>query len=274
MSPHFASFQFWNQDNQDMNLKTKKPIQKKIDRPYQRLQVELEKIISITKPGGRLISEPDLSRQLGVSRATLREAMRAFENQGLIRRQQGIGTFVVGQTQVIDNGLEVLESIESRAQKIKLKVTMGALDMETIKTDEKISEELGVEIGTEVLRVRRVMYTDNRPIAFLEDILPHDILTPSDLKEGFTGSVLDLLIKRGNPSLSQSKTNISATAASPEMARALQIQRSDVLLSFQAQLFDQNNRVIDYSISHFLPGYFRFHVVRRVGSANSNHSAR
>jgi len=244
--------------------------QKKIEHPYQRLQGELKEIISSTKAGGRLTSEPELSRQLGVSRATLREAMRAFENQGLIRRQQGIGTFVVGNTRVIDYGLEVLESIENRARKIKLNVSMGALDFETIPADEKSAAALEISEKTPVLRIQRVIYSGNQPIAYLEDILPEGILSSDKLKEGFTGSVLDSLLQRGVPPLSHSKTDISAIAATPEIARALQIQRSDVLLAFTAQLVTSEDRVIDYSISYFIPGFFRFHVVRRVGSIFPN----
>jgi len=78
--------------------------------PYQRLQIELAELIEKTVPGDRLPSEPQLAQQMGVSRATLREAMRAFEGQGLIRRRQGIGTFVVGRTSVIESGLEVLKA--------------------------------------------------------------------------------------------------------------------------------------------------------------------
>jgi GntR family transcriptional regulator len=253
-----------------MSAKQKIIIQKKVDHPYQRLQVDLKKIISSTKAGGKLTSEPELSRQLGVSRATLREAMRAFENQGLIRRQQGIGTFVVGNTRVIDNGLEVLESIENRARKIKLNVSMGALDFETVPADETSAAALEIADQTPVLKIKRVIYSGNQPIAYLEDILPEGILDQASLKEGFTGSVLDSLLQRGDPPLSHSRTDISATAATPEIARALQIQRSDVLLAFTAQLVTKDDRVIDYSISYFIPGYFRFHVVRRVGSILPN----
>jgi GntR family transcriptional regulator len=41
-----------------------------------------------------------------------------------------------------------------------------------------------------------------------------------------------------------------------------------VLLLFIARLYDENGVVVDYSSSYFLPGYFRFHVVRRVESNN------
>jgi GntR family transcriptional regulator len=49
------------------------------------------------------------------------------------------------------------------------------------------------------------------------------------------------------------------------VARKLGIQRGDVLLRFIAYLYTSAGRVVDYSFSDFLPGYFRFHVVRRVG---------
>ena len=85
--------------------------------PFQRLQSELARLITATEPGERLPAEPELAHRLSVSRATLREAMRSFEGQGLIRRRQGVGTFVVSHKLVIDSGLEELESIETLANK-------------------------------------------------------------------------------------------------------------------------------------------------------------
>jgi GntR family transcriptional regulator len=46
----------------------------------------------------------------------------------------------------------------------------------------------------------------------------------------------------------------------------LQIQRDDVLLHFVAHLYTKDSRVVDYSFSYFLPGYFHFHVVRKVSN--------
>src|SRR5574338_911498 len=95
--------------------------------PFQRLQADLAKLIADTPPGSRLISEPELAKQMGVSRATLREAMRTFETQGLIRRRQGSGTYVVGKVPVIDAGLEVLESMETMASRMNLQTTVSDL---------------------------------------------------------------------------------------------------------------------------------------------------
>lgn len=233
--------------------------------PFRRLQNELAEMINSLPAETRLPSEPTLAKQLGVSRATLREAMRSFEGQGMIRRRQGVGTFVAAKIPVMDTGLEVLESIETIALRSGLTVRMGELQVLQVSADETLAAALNVGEGAELTRVSRIIYTNYRPIAYLVDILPMDILAIGELQSGFTGSVLDLLLRRGDPKLSRSRTDIKAIGATSEVARALQIQRDDVLLHFSAQLYSEDSRVVDYSISYFLPGYFRFHVVRRVG---------
>ena len=231
---------------------------------FQRLQLQLSRMIAETPPGNRLPAEPELAKQLGVSRATLREAMRSFEGQGLIRRRQGIGTFVVGHSHVIESGLEVLESIETLARRIQLEVSMGALQVSLVNATPAMAAVLQVEEGAQLVQIARVIEAEHRPVAYLVDTLPEDILAAADIEQGFTGSVLDLLLQRGSLPLATSRAEIQAVAASPEIARSLEIQRGDVLLMFSAQLFTSPGRVVDYSLSYFLPGYFQFHVVRRV----------
>lgn len=233
--------------------------------PFRRLQEELGRVIANTPPGERLLSEPKLSKQLGVSRATLREAMRAFEGQGIIRRRQGVGTFVISHTHVLDSGLEVLESIETMARQISLPVAMGKSKISYIQADAEQALVFNVKEVTPLTQIERVILAQDRPAAFLIDILSDDILKPSELAAGFTGSVLDFLIQRGTPRLANSVTEIQAVAATSEVARLLEIQRGDALLYFQAKLFTQLGRMVDLSSSYFLPGYFNFHVVRRVG---------
>ncbi len=233
--------------------------------PFRRLQSELAEMINLLPAETRLPSEPNLAKQMGVSRATLREAMRTFEGQGMIRRRQGVGTFVAAKVPVMETGLEVLESLETIAQRSGLTVRMGELQVQQVAADKGLAAALNLQIGANLTRVARIIFTDYRPIAYLVDTLPMDILAVDELESGFTGSVLDLLLRRGDPKLTQSRTEINAIGATSEVARALQIQRDDVLLHFAAQLYSEGSRVVDYSISYFLPGYFRFHVVRRVG---------
>jgi GntR family transcriptional regulator len=231
---------------------------------FYQLQTELGNLLSTLTPGDRLPSEPELAKKLGVSRATLREAMRKFEGQGLIRRRQGVGTFLVGNPQVMETGLEVLESIESIAKKSGLEVSMGDLNITRKNADEELASALKLKVGHDVVQVERVINVKDRPVAYLIDVLPLDLLSENDLEQGFNGSVLDLLLKRGEPALSNSYTEIGSVPAPTNVAKCLEIQRGDVLMFFKAHLYDDTGNVVDYSTSYFIPGYFRFHVVRRV----------
>lgn len=236
-----------------------------VESPYQRVQRELGELIAQAQPGDKLPTEPELAVQLGVSRSTLREAMRSFETQGLLLRRQGSGTFVADRADVLEAGLEILESLETIADRLSLELTMGGLDVTKIPADEKLSKSLDVHKGANLLRVSRTILIKQQPAAYLEDILIVDILSPDELNEGFTGSVLDMLIKRGSPPLGQSRAEIKVIPASRRVAHALDIQRGEGLLMFEADLLTESGQVIDHSYSYFLPGYFRFYVNRKIG---------
>ncbi len=233
----------------------------------QRLHKDLAQLISETQPGDRLPTEPILAKQLSVSRATLREAMRTFETQGLLLRRQGVGTFVVRPSQVLESGLEVLESIDTLAKRIGLSVSLGKVVLELRQATNEECEILGLELGCNVFSVSRVILAEDRPVAYLVDILPEDVLSQGEVKGGFSGSILDLLLEKGDPQLVNAHCEIAAVAANATISRALHIQRGDAILRFSSRLFALNGRVVDYTYSYFLPGYFRFHVVRELTSS-------
>jgi GntR family transcriptional regulator len=231
--------------------------------PFQKLQADLGAIIASMPAGERLPSEPKLAKQLGVSRATLREAMRTFETQGLIRRRQGAGTFVVGQAPVLESGLEVLESIETMAKRMGMSVSVGNLLVERVSASRKQAQKLGVPLETPLTRISRVISANERAAAYLVDTLPCSFLSADDLSKNFNGSVLDFLLARGDtPTVARIAVN--ASSAPSDVAKALEIQRGDVLLRLSSQLYLDSEQVIAYSLGYFLPGYFHFHVLGRV----------
>ena len=232
----------------------------------QTIHEELGDLIASTESGERLPSEPQLAEDFGVSRATLREAMRTFEIKGLLCRKQGVGTFVIHPTRVFESGLENLLSLENLAERIGLPISLGVVEVETVAASVEVAECLGLKPGEEVLQVSRVILAEGRSVAFLVDTLPTGILSPEVLTDQFTGSVLDILINRDDPSLASSRCEINAVAAPKNVAQALNIQYHDPLLRFVSLLLTEQGEVIDYSYSYFLPGYFHFHIVRKIGN--------
>jgi len=219
------------------------------------------------QPGQQLPPEGDFARQLGISRPTLREALHSLELEGVIICKHGVGTFIsptYGKR--LESGLEVLESIERIASRIGLKTSMGEANIEERPSTWSEMEELGVDTPIQILSASRAILVDDKPVAYLKDVLPVEYLCMEDLKTSFHGSVLDLLLKLGKPPLAYSLTKLAAVTADPTLAVLLGIPPHTPLMRLEARLFSQGNQVVDYSISHFVPGYFDFHVVRRIGN--------
>ena len=126
-------------------------------------------------------------------------------------------------------------------------------------------EALHISEDSPVSVISRVIEIAGQRVAHLIDVLPYDFFPYEDMDPAFRGSVLDMLLARGWPTVSHSRTELTAEAADAELARLLQVQRRAPLLRLDAQLFAQDGQVVDYSVSRFVPGYPRFHVVRRIG---------
>jgi GntR family transcriptional regulator len=217
---------------------------------------------------GLLPSESELSQRFEVSRATIREALAKLEHADVIIRKHGVGTFIAPPRPVIDAGLEELESLETLARRIGLETHMGKAVIEERAASATEAGRLQLTPQDQVLSVARVIMTGKRPVAYLVDIVPVQYLRQQDLSETFNGSVLDLFLEKGQPALSHSRTDIFPEAADDDIARKLRLKVGDTLLKLEAQLFTREGKAIDYSLSYFVPGYFRFHVVRRVGNGH------
>jgi GntR family transcriptional regulator len=145
---------------------------------------------------------------------------------------------------------------------------MSKASIEERAASEVEADRLQLAPADQVLSVARVIMTGKRPVAYLIDIVPLNYLRQQDLADNFNGSVLDLFLKREQPALSHSRTDIVPVAADDDLARQLKVKEGDTLLKLEAQLFTRDGSVADYSQSYFVPGYFHFHVVRRVGQGS------
>lgn len=218
----------------------------------------------LVRADGMLPSEAELSQRFKVSRATIREALSRLEQKGVVARRHGVGTFVITPPPVIEAGLEQLESLDTLARRIGLETHMGEAVIEEREATPHEAACLQVALATQVLSVARVIMTGERPVAYLVDVVPAALLQKQNLGEAFNGSVLDVFIQRGEPALSHSRTDITTEPANLTTARKLNLRRGNILLKLEAQLYARDGRIADYSLSYFVPGYFRFHVVRRI----------
>jgi GntR family transcriptional regulator len=216
------------------------------------------------QPGDQLPSQNELAAELGISRATLREALSGLEREGVIVLKHGVGTFVTpGYGQRLESGLERLESILELTARQGLDVCCADLQVLEERADQELADILQVEPGSAITTVRRVIMVDDTPVAYMSDVAPLSVLSPSDLDRSFNGSVLELLRQRPDLHIARAVANIVAVNAGHDLAQRLQVKARQALLLMEETLLDKDGMVVEFSQNYFVPDFFQFHVVRR-----------
>ncbi len=242
-----------------------KPIKTKLSLPDQAREYLLGLIEDGTyDPGEQLPSENELATQLGISRPTLREALLNLEQENIVVRKHGVGTFVApGYGRQLESGLECLESLLELASKQGARVQVADLKVELEPAEADVADKLKVPPGTPVTGVRRVLVLEGVPVAYMVDAALPETLPPTSVDETFQGSVLDLLRQKQGLEISQAVANIVAANAGAFLAAKLQIQSEQALLLLEETLFDDEGNAVELSRNYFVPEFFRFHIVRR-----------
>jgi GntR family transcriptional regulator len=216
------------------------------------------------RPGERLPSENELAAQLGISRPTLREALLNLEQEGIVIRRHGVGTFIApGYEHRLESGLERLESILELAARQGLSIQCDGLQVREEPATRKLADKLQTEPGMPLLRVDRVLLADGIPVAYMVDYTLSTILSPADIDDTFNGSVLDLLRQKPDLQVIQVQADIVALNADAFLAGKLSVKPRQAVLLLEELLFDQEGKAIEFSRNYFVPEFFRFHVVRR-----------
>jgi GntR family transcriptional regulator len=230
----------------------------------QQIYTDLNAIIQGAENGTQLPSEPKLASELGVSRTVLREALALHESQGSIVRRHGAGTFVVHTRPRIDSGLEVFDTVEALATKSGLEMRCAMLRILPRSARQEECTTLGLMPEARVMQITRVMEVDQRPVAFMTDVVPEDLVDTERLDGSFDGSILKYFLANEKGFVATSYSEIKPRLAGKRLAEALKIREGEVLLSFDSRVYNRNGEIVYIYRDFFLPEYFNFHVLRRV----------
>ena len=214
--------------------------------------------------GTRLPSEPELAAEFGVSRATLREALRALEGQGLVHRRWGSGTYVTERTRVA-NSLEENFGVSDAIRAAGIRPAPSRDGSGPGQASASEAERLELDPGQDVLVVERVRTADGRPVVFSRDILPGKIIGDrTDIADQMLRrSIYEVLERDLGIVINHGVASFRPVTADRTVARLLGTRAGELLLYLWQVDYAQGGAAVLSSHEYHLADAFDFSVVRR-----------
>jgi GntR family phosphonate transport system transcriptional regulator len=201
------------------------------------------------QPGDRLPTEKQLAERFRVNRHTLRRAMEALEAHGLVRVEQGRGSFV--QEHVLDYALSARTRF-SEIVSAQNRIPAGRLlDSAILPASEEVAAGLEIARDTPCVMLRMVGAADGRPILYGYNYFPADRFPNAASLYAETGSVTKMLRAHGVNDYRRKLTRITARMPSEEEAAMLAQPRTRPVLVAEAVDADLDGVPVRY-------GYVRF----------------
>jgi GntR family transcriptional regulator len=177
----------------------------------------------VLNPGDQLPTEDILCQTYNVSRGTVREAVRVLVNDGLIRREQGRGTFVAAPRQP-EATFFTLSSFEEDMRRQERQPTSRVLAAEIIPATFEMAERLAIAVDEPVIHIVRLQLADGQPVVHEARFLAQS-LCPDLLNDDLEGSSIHLLLiqKHGIPLVRMTHT-VEAGSLSQAQSELLQTE--------------------------------------------------
>ena len=209
----------------------------------------------------KLPSEFELAKSLGVSRATLREALRLLEEENVIVRRHGVGTFV-NPKPVFTSGIEHLTSVSSMIRTAGMEPgTIYLSSSESLPTEDDI-KRFHCEEDESVITIERVRTANGEPVVYCVDKVPTKFL-PADFLSRKEGSIFTAIEESGQIRVAHAVAFIDPTGYHEVASPILECEPETALLVLKQLHYSDNDQVVLYSKNYFRADKFSFHVVRK-----------
>jgi len=222
-------------------------------------------------PGTKLPGEFALAEQHLVSRITVRRAMAALVQEGLVTRRAGVGTVVAHRaleaTQITADVSNLLPNFVRMSNESSIRL----LEFVYRPANPVIAGRMKLAPRERVQFSVRVRSMKDQPFSYLITQVPASIAQNYD-ENALATTSLFVLLERSGVRVDHATQTISAALATQEIAEALSVPVGAPLIVLERVVFDKEGRGIEHLEAFYRPDRYRIQVdLGRVGETSSRY---
>lgn len=226
---------------------------------YQLKQLLVERIASGEwQPGYMLPTEEQLQEQYGLSRTTVRQAMKEMEFEGQITRHRGRGTFV--SKPKISHNPDPRFNLTAYLTKKGMQPGWQVIAAEWVAAQAEEADRLDVDVGADVYRLRRLRLANNEPIGYHIAHVVRTLGQNIDKNHLDQGGSLSYLEDSGYLRKSYANRTIQAVLASEEVAGHLGIKAGSPILMIRRRIFNSEGSPVEDMRAMYRGDRFQYQV--------------
>ena len=201
-------------------------------------------------PGGRLPTEQELATRFDVNRHTLRRAVAALEEKGLVRIEQGRGTFVQGGA--IDYSVGRRTRFSENIRRQAREPSGRLIRAEKTKASPVIAKALGLRSGARLILLETLGMADDVPISIGAHYFSAQRFPDLTVSYEESGSITAALAQAGVEDYSRRSTRVTAGLPDSRETALLEMPKTRPLLICESINVDQDGDVIEYGRACFV----------------------
>jgi GntR family phosphonate transport system transcriptional regulator len=200
-------------------------------------------------PGGRLPTEAELSHHFGVNRHTVRRALEELSRGGLVRVEQGRGSFVA--EDVLEYAVEPRTRFSEWIRRHNMEPSGRLLQLKETAADSHVAGGLGIRSGSRVIFLERLGFADDRPVSLSQHYFPAARLRGLLDALRATPTITEALKAVGVSDYLRQITRVTARLPNTEEAELLRMPRNRPLLVTENVNVDRAGTVVEFGVSRY-----------------------
>lgn len=218
---------------------------------WRQIAIKLEAMIAAGDypPGAQLPTEHRLAADFSVNRHTVRHAIAALAETGLVRIEQGRGSFV--QEHVVDYWIKQRTRFTENVQNARLEPSGRLLTLREVKADESVAKALELRKGTKVWMIERVSEANGRPLCLSCHYFPQARFPNLDEIYQKVGRISAMMEHFGIGDYTRKVTRVTARVARAVDNRVLQQAHNKPVLVTEGINIDAAGIAVEYCVAHW-----------------------